>query len=126
MKRSRSRHSAPITAPPLLPESVASLAGGLADDFNNILTTVMGACSLIDRDDPANDELLKYVALIRASAERAANLSDRLMHAGAMETEKSHPGSQLQDNASAGASKRDKNSDNDIVSTTNKPGDAPS
>ena len=72
------------TSPPLpqIPAAMAALAEGIADDFNNILTTVMGACSLIDRDESANVELLQYVALIRASAERAAALSDKLMQAG--------------------------------------------
>jgi len=73
-------------------ESVALLANGIADDFNNILTTVMGACSLIDRDEPANEELIECVSLIRASAEHAAVLSGQLMHVGAVaqETTVSH------------------------------------
>lgn len=104
---------------------MASLAGGMADDFNNILTTVMGACSLIDRDDPANGELLEYVALIRASAEHAAQLSDRLMHTGAKVPEKIHR-SKSQDSVSAGTSLRDKKAENDIVSTTKNPGGTPS
>ena len=58
---------------------MAALAGELADDFNNILTTVMGACSLIDRDDLTDDELHKCVELIRTSAEHAAVLSSDLM-----------------------------------------------
>ena len=80
---------------------MVSLAGGIADDFNNILTTVMGACSLIDKDDLANEELLQYVALIRASAERAAALSDRLMRAGTLEQEKACSGGPPQDSGSA-------------------------
>lgn len=58
------------------------LAGVMADDFKNILTVVLGACSLIDMDDPANAELLQCVALIRSSAERAALLADSLAAAG--------------------------------------------
>lgn len=65
--------------PPVAPESIAALAAEIADDFNNILTTIMGACSLIDRDDLTNTELLKCVTLILASAERAADLSNTLM-----------------------------------------------
>jgi nitrogen-specific signal transduction histidine kinase len=82
MKRSRKKHTAVKAAhPPQMSQSVAGLAEGMAEDFNNILTTVMGACSLIDKDEPNNRELLEYVALIRTSAERAADLSDRLMRA---------------------------------------------
>jgi nitrogen-specific signal transduction histidine kinase len=82
MKRTHKKHTAAKAVhPPQMPQSMADLAEGMADDFNNILTTVMGACSLIDKDDPANSELLEYVRLIRASAERAADLSDRLIRA---------------------------------------------
>ena len=105
---------------------MSALAGGMADDFNNILTTVMGACSLIDRDDPANEELLQYVALIRASAEHAANLSNRLMHVGTLEQENICPGGSPQDSGYAGASVRDKKEDDDIVSATKNTGGAPS
>lgn len=62
------------------------LAGVMADDFKNILTVVLGACSLIDMDDPANAELQQYVALIRSSAERAALLADSLAAAGKVPT----------------------------------------
>ena len=98
---------------------MAALAGGMVDDFNNILTTVMGACSLIDKDEPANGELLQYVALIRASAERAAALSDQLMRASVMEQEKNHSGDHPLDAAPAGASVRDKKTIHDIVSPQN-------
>lgn len=98
---------------------MAALAGRMADDFNNILTTVMGACSLIDKDDPANGELLQCVALIRASAEHAADLSDRLMHVGTLEEENIHAAGHPQGSGSAGTSVRDKKTIDDIVPTNN-------
>lgn len=58
--------------------SLKLLAGGLSDDFNNILTVILGACSLIDMDDAANSELRRSVSLIKTSAEHAATLTDRL------------------------------------------------
>ena len=67
---------------PDISQTLAVLAGGMADDFNNILTIVLGACSLIDMSDPKNAELLQYVALIRSSAERAAILADRMASVG--------------------------------------------
>jgi len=94
----------------------------MADDFNNILTTVMGACSLIDRDDPANRELLQCVALIRASAEHAADLSGRLMHAGTKERENVCTDSSPLDSDSAETSVRDKKCGDDIVFTNNSGG----
>lgn len=105
---------------------MSSLAGGMADDFNNILTTVMGACSLIDSDDTANGELLQCVALIRASAEHAADLSGRLMQVGALEQVSACSGAPSQDSGNAAASKRDKTDDDAIVSTTKNPGGTPS
>jgi len=103
---------------------MAALASGMADDFNNILTTVMGACSLIDRDDPANSELLQYVALIRASAEHAADLSDRLMHAGSLRHDNIRPDSELPDSTSVDISERDKKTNDAIVPSNNHPGGA--
>ena len=76
MKKSRTKQ---IPLVPAAPESIAALAAGIADDFNNILTTIMGACSLINKHNLTNDELLKCVALILASAERATVLSSTLM-----------------------------------------------
>ena len=98
----------------------------MADEFNNILTTVMGACSLIDRDNPVNGELMKYVALIRASAEHAADLSGRLMQAGTLEQENGCTGRSPQKSGSAAESVRDKKGGDVIVSTTKNPGGAPS
>lgn len=90
MKKTRTSHPAPAASLSQVPESMAALARGMADDFNNILTTLMGACSLIDKDEPANNELLQYVALIRASAERAAVLTDKLVRAGTRQQENTH------------------------------------
>lgn len=120
MKKSRSKLMS--STPPAAPESMAALAGGMADDFNNILTTVMGACSLIDRDDTANGELLHCVELIRASAEHAANLSRRLMCAGTMEWENACSESPIQVSDSTGTSGRDKKSGDGVVLTKNNPG----
>ena len=124
MNRLRTEHTPPSA--PETPESMSALAGGIADDFNNILTTLMGACSLIDRNDPANGELLQYVALIRASAEHAADLSDRLMHVGTLAQGNARSDSPAQDPGSAAASVRDKKDDDGIVSATKNPGGAPS
>lgn len=97
----------------------------MADEFNNILTTVMGACSLIDRDDPANGELMQYVALIRASAEHAADLSGRLMHVGTLEQENAPSCSPTEYSDPAAASARDKKGDDDIVPSTKNSGGTP-
>jgi nitrogen-specific signal transduction histidine kinase len=117
MKKPHTIHSNSAATLPVMTESMAVLARGMADNFNNILTTVLGACSLIDMDDPANSELLRYVALIRASAERAAVLSERLLCASVLEQKKLHPDGHLQAGVSADASERDKTAIHDIVHT---------
>jgi nitrogen-specific signal transduction histidine kinase len=105
------------------PQSIAVLASWIADDFNNILTTVLGACTLIDKDDPANGELLQYVALIRASAERAVALSGRLVSSSAV----GQKGRYLEIcPQSADTSISDKKVIDGIESTKNLPGGAPS
>ena len=60
-------------------EAVGTLAGGIAHDFNNALTAIIGYGDLlkmrIDKDDP----LRRNVDQILASAEKAANLTQRLL-----------------------------------------------
>ena len=120
MKKNRKKH---IVTPATEPhESVASLASGMANDFNNILTTVMGACSLIDKDDPDNRDLHQCVELIRASAEHAAALSASLMLAGTVDKEVGNSEYRRLNSASTATSFRDKKSSDGIVSSDNKPG----
>lgn len=56
------------------------LAAELSDDFNNILTVILGACSLIDMGAADDRELNRSMTLIRTSAEHAIALTDRLAH----------------------------------------------
>jgi signal transduction histidine kinase/ActR/RegA family two-component response regulator len=60
-------------------EAVGQLAGGVAHDFNNILTAIIGYGSLMkmkmDYDDPSRNYLLQ----ILDSAKRAANLTQGLL-----------------------------------------------
>ena len=87
---------------------MAALASGMADNFNNILTTVMGACTLIDKDDVANKELLLYVSLIRVSAERAVELSAKLMIAGSLVQDRYCSKTNMKTSKSSATSVRDK------------------
>lgn len=98
---------------------MAFLARGMANEFNNILTTLMGACSLIDKDDSANGDLLRYVALIRASAEHAATLSERLMQAGMQGKKSARSRLSTPDFGAEETSGRDKKSNHDIVPLVN-------
>lgn len=118
MKKSRAGHTTEIPAE--IPDSIAVLATGMADDFNNILTTVMGACSLVDKEDVSKDELLQYISLIRESAERAAALSDRLVRISMPPQNTACCDEKPANIVLNKTSKRDKNSFDDIVFSNHK------
>jgi PAS domain S-box-containing protein len=60
-------------------EAVGTLAGGVAHDFNNILTAIIGYSSLMQMKMDENDPLRPSVDSILASTERAANLTQSLL-----------------------------------------------
>jgi PAS domain S-box-containing protein len=60
-------------------EAVGSLAGGLAHDFNNILTAIIGYGTLLDQAVAKDIRLSSYTKNILASAERAAKLTNSLL-----------------------------------------------
>ncbi len=60
-------------------EAVGTLAGGVAHDFNNILTVIMGLANLIQMSIDKDDVLRPYVDQIVASSERAADLTRSLL-----------------------------------------------
>jgi signal transduction histidine kinase/ActR/RegA family two-component response regulator len=60
-------------------EAVGTLAGGVAHDFNNILTAIIGYSSLMQMKMGENDPLRPSVNSILASTERAANLTQSLL-----------------------------------------------
>lgn len=60
-------------------ESVGKLAGGVAHDFNNILTAIVGYGSLLQNMTKGNELAEDFVQRILKSAERAANLTRGLL-----------------------------------------------
>ena len=60
-------------------ESIGTLAGGVAHDFNNILTAISGSGHLLLMKMPAGDPLLQNVRDILESVERAVHLTRDLL-----------------------------------------------
>lgn len=62
-------------------EAIGQLTGGLAHDFNNMLTGVLGALDLIQRRVASGrvNDLSRYVDAATSSANRAAALTHRLL-----------------------------------------------
>ena len=60
-------------------ESVGILAGGIAHEFNNLLTTIIGYGKLLDEEMSKDDLLRHNVDMILTSSERAVNLIKGLL-----------------------------------------------
>lgn len=65
-------------------EAIGQLTGGLAHDFNNMLTGVIGSLDLIRRflDAGRTEQVLRYLDAAETSAQRAAALTARLLAFG--------------------------------------------
>ena len=60
-------------------ESIGQLAGGVAHDFNNMLSGIVGGAELLAMKIGENADLVKYVNVIFESAERASKLTRKLL-----------------------------------------------
>lgn len=60
-------------------ESIGTLAGGVAHDFNNILTGILGLTELARLDLPSGDPLRPALDEIKQLGERAARLTKQLL-----------------------------------------------
>ncbi len=63
-------------------EAIGALAGGVAHDFNNILTVIVGYANLLQLNLGKNDPEQEHVDQILAATERAANLIQSLLAVG--------------------------------------------
>jgi PAS domain S-box-containing protein len=60
-------------------EAVGQLAGGVAHDFNNILTAILGGAEIASVELPEGHPVARELAEIRAAAQRGAALATRLL-----------------------------------------------
>jgi len=60
-------------------EALGRLAGGVAHDFNNSLTTILGYCTLLLHNHPPAAETDRCLTEVRHAAERAAELTRQLL-----------------------------------------------
>lgn len=60
-------------------EAIGRLAGGVAHDFNNMLTAIIGNADLLLSDSSDRDLMLEDIDEIKKAAERASNLTKQLL-----------------------------------------------
>lgn len=60
-------------------ESIGRFAGGLAHDFNNILSAILGYSELVIMETPPNHPSAQPLSIIKQSAEKAAALTRQLL-----------------------------------------------
>ncbi|MDD2852391.1 MAG: response regulator [Desulfuromonadaceae bacterium] len=72
-------------------EAIGTLAGGVAHDFNNILTAIMGFGSILQIKMAGNTTLCHYVDDIMGAAERAAKLTHSLLAFGRKQVMETRP-----------------------------------
>jgi PAS domain S-box-containing protein len=63
-------------------ETVGKLAGGIAHEFNSILTAIIGQSELLLNDLPSSSPMIKSAIEIRQAANRAATLTRQLLAYG--------------------------------------------
>jgi len=60
-------------------EAIGRLAGGVAHDFNNVLTAILGSAELLLLDTPRGTDAREEVEIIRDAAQRAQELIRQLL-----------------------------------------------
>ena len=60
-------------------DSIGNLAGGVAHDFNNILTSILGSTAIMKRKMKKGDPWYRFVDIIETAARRGSSLTRQLL-----------------------------------------------
>ena len=60
-------------------DAIGQLAGGVAHDFNNMLTGIIGATELLEQRSSPNEKTKKFFKIIKDASERAGKLTEKLL-----------------------------------------------
>jgi PAS domain S-box-containing protein len=72
-------------------DSIGNLAGGVAHDFNNILTSILGSASIMLRRMDLKDKWRPFVEIIETAAKRGSTLTRQLLTFARRSTIEIHP-----------------------------------
>ncbi len=72
-------------------ESVGTIAGGIAHEFNNLLTAVLGNAELAQQMLPASSEVMPLLGDVRKGDRRAAELTQQLLNYTVRSTQDPEP-----------------------------------
>jgi two-component system, cell cycle sensor histidine kinase and response regulator CckA len=72
-------------------DSIGSLTAGIAHNFNNILTAILGSASIMRRKVSSDPRLLKYIDLIEDTSRRGAAMTHQLNMFARKDTPRSSP-----------------------------------
>ena len=60
-------------------EAIATLAGGIAHQFNNALSSITGYTGFLEMDYPQDEKIAEYTGIMKESAHRMTHLTDQLL-----------------------------------------------
>ncbi len=60
-------------------DALGQMAGGIAHDFNNMLTPILGAAQLLEKEELSTENRKKFTKMISTASQRAAELTQQML-----------------------------------------------